>query len=177
MESLVSFYFSEVNQYYFLVEEYYFRDLLGRWFGDLSAGSAKYLDADEVSRELRYFPPMLFQVLALAVQFLSFEAPAFKMLSQKNLVLCHNYSDTGIELLNSLESQGSTVTVVQTHLLRSAWLKNMGRGVDAWHSIGNAIRYMFSLLCQPDDLTIVCQIGSRNWPPSVERSPAARVSK
>ncbi|KAK5035458.1 hypothetical protein LTS07_002896 [Exophiala sideris] len=83
---------------------------------------------------------MLFQVLALAVQFLPREAPAFGLLSKNDLGLCHSYSDTGIELLGSLGGQGSAVTVVQTHHLRSAWLKNLGRGVDAWHSIGNAIR-------------------------------------
>ncbi|KIV79770.1 hypothetical protein PV11_07314 [Exophiala sideris] len=140
VESLVTSYFSEVNWYYFLVEEYYFRDLLWRWFGDPRAGSANHLNLEELSRELRSFPAMLFQVLALAVQFLPREAPTFRLLSKNDLGLCHNYSDTGIELLGSLGGQGSAITVVQTHHLRSAWLKNLGRGVDAWHSIGNAIR-------------------------------------
>ncbi|KAI1629276.1 hypothetical protein EDD37DRAFT_645035 [Exophiala viscosa] len=139
IDSLVTFHFSDVNWYYFMVEEYYFRDLLERWSGDPSA-LAKHVNADELSWELRYFPAMLFQVLALAIQFLTSEAPTLKGLSKNDLALCHNYSDTGIELLSSLGFQASAATVVQTHLLRSAWLKNMGRGVDAWHSTGNAIR-------------------------------------
>lgn len=136
----MTFYFSEVNCHYFLVEEYYFGDLLRRWHGDYGTDPTKHLNADELSRELRYFPAMLFQVLALAVQFLSPETPAFRSLSENDLIMCHGYSDTGIELLSALGGQGSAVTVVQTHLLRSAWLKNLGRGVDAWHSIGTAIR-------------------------------------
>ncbi|KAI1617179.1 fungal-specific transcription factor domain-containing protein [Exophiala viscosa] len=139
IDSLVTFYFSDVNGYYFMVEEYYFRDLLERWSGDPSA-LAKHVNADELSWELRYFPAMLFQVLALAIQFLTSEAPALRGLSKNDLALCHNYSDTGIELLSSLGFQASATTVVQIHLLRSAWLKNMGRGVDAWHSTGNVIR-------------------------------------
>jgi len=103
----------------------------------------KYLSPEELSKELRYFPALLFQVLALALQFLPSAAAVWKRLPTNDIALCRRYSDIGVELMVILGRPGVALTAVQADFLRTSWLKNIGRGVEAWHSIGNAIRSVY----------------------------------
>ncbi|EHK20805.1 uncharacterized protein TRIVIDRAFT_153605 [Trichoderma virens Gv29-8] len=62
------------------------------------------------------------------------------MSSLKGLATSRTYSDLGDELLYFLGRPGFALAAVQADFLRSSWLKNCGRGVESWHTIGNAIR-------------------------------------
>jgi len=143
IEELIAAYFTDVNWHYFILEKYYFDCILSCWYG-VDIGPVKHLSTEELSKELRYFPALLFQVLALAIQFLPPGAPAWKHLSANDIALCGSYSDIGVELMTILGRPGVALTAVQADFLRSSWLKNIGRGVEAWHSVGNAIRYVLS---------------------------------
>jgi hypothetical protein len=100
----------------------------------------KYLRPEDHSRELQYYPAVLFQVLALTLQFLSPDEPVLSKLSTNELSSPQEYSDMGEELLSLLGRQAATVAAVQADFLRSSWLKNCGRGVESWHTLGRAIR-------------------------------------
>jgi hypothetical protein len=149
IEELVAAYFTDINWHYFILEKYYFDCLLSCWFGAYT-DPVKHLNPEELANELRYFPTLLYQVLALAVQFLPPEAAGWKSMSKTDIALCRNYSNIGADLITVLGRRGVAVTAVEADFLRTQWLKNIGRGVEAWYSIGNAIRYVAStgLSCQ-----------------------------
>lgn len=142
VEELVAVYFADVNWQYFILEKCYFDCLLSCWYG-VNTGSVKHLDLEQIAKELHYFPALLYQVLALALQFLSPGSTAWKLLSPNDISLCGSYSDIGMELMTTLGRPGLALTAVQADFLRTSWLKNNGRGVEVWHSIGNAIRYVY----------------------------------
>lgn len=139
IEELTATFFLDANWHYFILEELYFNDLYSHWYGT-DTSPLPYLSLDGSSQELRYFPALLFQVLALSLQFISPESVAWGFFGNVSSV-SKNYSDTGVELLELLEEHDSALTAVQASLLRASWLKNLGRGVHAWRSLGNAIRY------------------------------------
>lgn len=138
-DALIAAFFMDVNWHYFIVEEFYFNDLSSHWY---SSGTRPltYLSSDGFSQELRYFPALLFQVVALSLQFLPPGAAAWNFFGGETNV-SQKYSDMGVELLELLGAQGTALTAVQASLLRASWLKNLGRGIDAWRSLGNAVRY------------------------------------
>lgn len=139
ISKLVAVFYSDVNWQYFILEKYYFDCLLACWY-DANVESLPHLGHEEISRELYYFPALLFQVLGLAIQFLPFDSPVWEFLSKADVDLSQRYSDIGIELMTHLKRERVALTAVQTDFLRASWLKNVGKGVEAWHSIGNAIR-------------------------------------
>jgi hypothetical protein len=138
---LVAVFFTEVNWHYFILERFYFDDLFIHW-QVAKADPVKYLSPQDLSRELPYFPAVIFQVVALTLQFLPPDAPILSQLSPNELAPSQGYSDMGEELLLLLGRQGVALTGVQADFLRSAWLKNCGRGIESWHTLGNAIRYV-----------------------------------
>lgn len=139
-EALVNFFFEEVNWHYFILERLYFDDLFSRWPPGEQTGPVRYLKPAELTAELQYFPSLLFQVIALALQFLPPDHDMFVELSQAEINSSQTYSDLGHEILSLLGRPGFTLTAVQADFLRSSWLKNYGKGVEAWHVIGYAIR-------------------------------------
>ncbi|THC95034.1 hypothetical protein EYZ11_005472 [Aspergillus tanneri] len=58
-------------------------------------------------------------------------------------------SDTGSAILELLGKRGVTVGTVQVGLLRAAFLKSSGLVVEAWHTLGSAIRDARSWGCIP----------------------------
>lgn len=138
IDELLGTFFSDVNWHYFIVEKFYFNDLLSRWY-NTETSQLTYLSSYEFSQELKYFPCLLFQIVALSLQFLPPGAAVWDFFKEeKNL--SQKYSDMGMKLLEVLGGQGIALTAVQTSLLRASWLKNLGRGIEAWRSLGNAIR-------------------------------------
>src|SRR5699024_6624310 len=93
-DELIATFFSDVNWHYFIVEEYYFSDLFSRWY---STGTSQptYLSSYELSQELRYFPCLLFQIVALSLQFLPPGAPAWRFF-QDETSPSQKYSDMGV---------------------------------------------------------------------------------
>ena len=139
LQQLVDIFFSEVNWHYFILERFYFDDLFSRW-QSTETRSVNYLSTQELSIELQYFPALLFQVVALSLQFLPPEALALTQLSSPELSSSYKYSELGDELVTVLGRHGVALTAVLADFVRAAWLKNFGRGIEAWHSAGNAIR-------------------------------------
>lgn len=130
-----------MNSHYFILERYYFNELFSRWPPKEDIEPVKYLTSIQLSTELRYFPALLFQVIALSLQFLP---PDWHGLSGSSyeLFTSRTYSDLGDRLLYLLERPGLAITAIQADFLRSSWLKNCGRAVEAWHTVGYAIRYV-----------------------------------
>ncbi|KAJ5648813.1 uncharacterized protein N7484_002536 [Penicillium longicatenatum] len=140
IEALVDFFFSEVNWHYCILEKLYFDDLLTRWSPNEEMGVVSYLEIAELSMGLRYFPALLFQVIVLALQFLPSDWGILAQSSSTGIATSQTYSDFGDELLFLLGRPGFTLAAVQADFLRSSWLKNCGRGIEAWHAVGYAIR-------------------------------------
>ncbi|KAL6813001.1 hypothetical protein GGI42DRAFT_161612 [Trichoderma sp. SZMC 28013] len=140
IEALVDFFFDEVNWHYFILERLYFNDLFSRWPPKETPDPVKYLKSTELSTELRYFPSLLFQVIALSLQFLPPDWDVLPKPSLRGLATSRTYSDLGDELLHFLGRPGFAIAAVQADFLRSSWLKNCGRGVESWHAVGNSIR-------------------------------------
>lgn len=139
LQRLVKVFFEEVNWHYFILERFYFDDLFSRW-QTTEMRPVEYLHNQELSIELQYFPALLFQVVALSLQFLPPDALALPQLSSKELCSSYRYSELGDELVTILGRHGVTLTAVLADFLRASWLKNFGRGIEAWHSAANAIR-------------------------------------
>lgn len=139
IEELVTVFFSDINWHYFILEKYYFDDLFSHWLGT-APRSIKYISPEKLSQELEYFPALLFQIIALTVQFLPPDAPVLGRLFHNEPVFSQKFSDIGEHLMTLLGREGVTITAVEADFLRSSWLKNFGRGIAAWHSLGNAIR-------------------------------------
>lgn len=139
IEALVKVFFDEVNSHYFILEQFYFDELFSRWPSKEVIEPVKHLNFTQLSTELRYFPSLLFQVIALSIQFLP---PDWNLSSgvSYELSTSRTYSDLGDRLLYLLERPGLAITAVQADFLRSSWLKNCGRAVEAWHTVGYAIR-------------------------------------
>jgi hypothetical protein len=142
MDKLIATFFANVNWHYDIVEKFYFDDMYIHWLSG-EAGSVKYLKPKEFVQELRYFPALLLQILAHSLLFLPPDTVVLKDLSESGSCSSQKYSDMGAEIVGLLGRQGLALTAVQADLLRASFLKNVGRGTEAWFGLGNAIRYCF----------------------------------
>lgn len=155
IEALVDSFCSEVNWYMGILERPYFEAQLQAWLRDNDQNQevfvspdavtvASSLDARGLLVDTLYFPAALFQVLAISLQFLPFQDPvrqSFKMPSLSDSdKLSRLYSDFGVELTTLLGRHESSSTAVLADLLRCGWLKNVGRGDEAWFSLSDAVR-------------------------------------
>ncbi|KAI9741132.1 MAG: hypothetical protein M1834_002845 [Cirrosporium novae-zelandiae] len=140
---LIEVFFSDVNWFYCILERYYFNQLYTSWL-DISDVAVDHANVGGLSRELNHFLALLFQILAIALQFLSPDAAAAELLQVKDMTvrdrLGRQYSCIGMEIMTLLGRHHATLTSVQHDLLRGVWLKNCGRGTEAWHALGSAIR-------------------------------------
>ena len=143
INKLVEFFFDDVNWQYFILEKQYFDCLVTCWYGT-SVETLPHLGHEDLGRELHYFPALLFQVLGLAIQFLPLNSTVWECLSQADMALCQKYSDIGVELMRHAQSEIVALTKIQADFLRASWLKNIGKGVEAWRAVGNAIRLSYS---------------------------------
>ena len=68
-KELVDVFFSEANWYFGVLERYYFDKLHNSWYavGDAMPPKGEF---GSILRDLQYFPALLFQVLAVALQYL-----------------------------------------------------------------------------------------------------------
>ncbi|KAH6652442.1 fungal-specific transcription factor domain-containing protein [Truncatella angustata] len=139
IKEIVALYYLRFNPQYFFIERYYFDQLLSYWLGD-SSSPPKYLTQGALSKELRSFPALLFQVLGLAIQFSPPDTPTLKAMTREQFASSQRYSDYGMRMLERAQMQSFSLTTVQAYLLRTSWLKNAGRGVESWHCLGIAIR-------------------------------------
>jgi Fungal specific transcription factor domain len=151
LKELIEIFFTDLNWYYSLLERHYFDNLLNSWLvtsnfyhGALRRAPLKSLTGDEL-----HFPALLFQVIAIGLEFLPSDASTLKLLSLHNDSSRHHlsghYSSRGMDLMDILGRFHATLTSVQQDLLRCLWLKLFGRGSESWHALGNAVRYFAQL--------------------------------
>lgn len=143
IEKLVTNYFQEVNYQYYPLDEGIFRDLLNSWnnlsFSTLNKGPL------QLSGDLQFFPGLLFQILALALQF---QPPDFdpsldslKYASAMSLDdLASDYSESGNRLVCLLGKRNITLVTVQAGFLRTQFMKNCGLIPESWHALSQTIR-------------------------------------
>lgn len=141
--ALVSFFFKNVNDWqYSIVELHFFQTQLDEWWDCIpclpSIDHPRHLPNND-----EYFPALLFQVIALSLQFLppTFDIDIEPLKQGKSLhALSAQYSNFGCALLGLLGRQRPTLSSIQHDLLRSAWLKNADVVPESWHTLGQAIR-------------------------------------
>jgi hypothetical protein len=140
---LVELYFSELNCCYKIVERYFFGKDLAAWFAVKDAVAKG--EREPATRDYLYFTALIFQLLAVQLQYLPPGSATANILGLKDLKACeslsHKYSSDGLELINMVGRQNSTITAIQYDLMRVFWLKSCSRGTAAWYSLGDAIRY------------------------------------
>ncbi|KZF26855.1 hypothetical protein L228DRAFT_280005 [Xylona heveae TC161] len=148
IELLASVYFEEISWYYESVDASFFSDEIEEWykcsFTALKHGPSK------LSESMRYFPALLFQVIALALQYL----PPGKETNFGHLKigegqsyddLAADYSDSGVVVLDLLGKPENTVVAVQARFLRVSFLKNVGRVVESWHVMGMVVKEAYEI--------------------------------
>lgn len=154
IEMLLDTFFTEVDWYFTIIDRPYFMSMQRTWATENTrsdstrtvgtADKKRGLDTEGSRAELLYFPAVLLQVLALTLQFLPARSTVRQLLDIPSLPasdrLSRVYSDAGAEVIALLGRHESTTSAVLADLLRSAWLKNTGRGNEAWFSLGDAIR-------------------------------------
>jgi len=143
IEKLVATFFHEVNYHYYPLEEGIFRDHLKNWhnlsFSTLNKGPL------ELSGDLQFFPGLLFQILALALQFQPVDYdPSLDSLKYAAGMsfddLANDYSESGVNILCLLGKRHTTLITVQAGFLRTSYLKNCGMIPESWHSLSQTIR-------------------------------------
>lgn len=102
---------------------------------------------------MRCFPALIFQVLAITLQFISgaYKAEIDELRfgpSQSVAELSKEYSDCGVSLCDLIGSAKFTLMGVQHSSMRDWWLLNAGDLVQAWTHSGQTVRYdsSFTLL-------------------------------
>ncbi|KAK0127181.1 hypothetical protein ONS96_006733 [Cadophora gregata f. sp. sojae] len=143
IEKLIACYFREVNWQYSPLDEGTFRDLLKNWhslsFSTLNKGPL------ELPPDLQFFPALLFQTLALALQFQPVDydqsLDSLKYAAGMSFDdLASDYSDSGCQILCLLGKRHTTLVTVQAGFLRTAYLKNCGLVPESWHYLSQTIR-------------------------------------
>lgn len=101
-------------------------------------------EESNLSWELAYFAALLFQVIALSLQFLPPGADRDMDLDSEDQGLADQlskkFSDAGEAVMDTLGRQHPTIEAVQADMLHCAWLKNCGRGTESWFCLSNAVR-------------------------------------
>ncbi|KAJ5094429.1 hypothetical protein N7456_010290 [Penicillium angulare] len=140
---LIEIYFSEANWYFATLEKHYFEKLYSAWYA-ISVASGDDFNFEGLSRDLLYFPALIFQVLAVALQFIPPGIPCIQALDVDNFTkrdyLSGEFSARGVEIVRVVGRNNATLTAVQNDLMRALWLKNYSQGREAWHVLGGAIR-------------------------------------
>lgn len=137
---LTQVFFDEVNWYFAVLDQYYFDALFVEW----ATISQKSHDLQKLSPSVLYFPALLFQVLALALQFLPpnrrDELKLDREDSQHIDAMSSHLSGQGEKIMRLCGRRAPNVTSVQADIMCCAWQKNDGRGGESWHSLSNATR-------------------------------------
>ncbi|KAK4243787.1 hypothetical protein C7999DRAFT_17908 [Corynascus novoguineensis] len=156
IEKLAEFYFAEFNPQYAMLDRNIFDAQLAAWyrlpFSQLSTGPGPAA----LSREMRAFPAVVFQICAVALLVLEdvdvaedgtrerAVAESFAGLKYAGGMtfedLAREYSDCGVELLAVLGKREMALNTVVAGWVRASWLKYVGLVTESWHAVGSAIR-------------------------------------
>ncbi|KAF5662929.1 hypothetical protein FCIRC_11366 [Fusarium circinatum] len=143
IDILVQDFFKNVAWHYDIVDQATFFNQLAQW-RCLTHDQFKR-GPDALPATLRSFPALVFQVLAQALLF----QPAQHNESLNDLKyafdmelsdLAAEYSDAGRRLASCFRKSEPTLTGVQAELMRACFEKTTGAVIEAWHTLGTAIR-------------------------------------
>lgn len=143
IEKLVAAYFLEVNHQYYPLDEEVFREHLRKWY-DLSLSTLNE-GPMSLTADLRFLPALLFQMLALALQYQPPDHdPSLDCLKYAACMslddLASDYSDSGLAISCLLGKRHTSLVAVQAGFLRTTYLKNCGMIPESWHSLSQTIR-------------------------------------
>lgn len=138
-KALIDTYFDEVSWYSAQLDRYYFEADYALWQRTYNPAYMR-----DLSRDLQFFPALLFQVLAVAVQFLPPDKLTTSLLRIEDPAnrerLSHRYSTAGTEIMALLKRHNPTLASIQHDQIRALWLKCCSRGTESWHSLSDAVR-------------------------------------
>ncbi|KAG9921887.1 hypothetical protein KCU98_g22075, partial [Aureobasidium melanogenum] len=141
IRNIVEYYFEHMNWLYEIVQQYYFNSLLTQWV-EVSEATAS-INLGLLSRDLQYFPALIFQIMALTLMYipLSEAAKLLDVTDGHSLdIQSNHYGDLGMKLMDLLGRRNPSVVGVQHDLVRFAWLKNFGCGKNSLRSLQDAVR-------------------------------------
>jgi len=145
-EELLIIFFQECNWFFGLLEPYCFRKLQRKIEAieqDVSRNAQQMLTSWS-------FTALLFQTLAVALQFLPAGATCIEALAIQNRAtrdaLSERYSNISSHIISIVSQTKTDITCVECLLLRAFWLKNSGRGKESWRALGNCVRYRVQVL-------------------------------
>ena len=134
---------SELSWFFLLIERHYFKEALKEWYSaseHVSKGELYLLRDDSLQ-----FPGLLFQLLAVTLQFLPPNTKSSVSLGLDQPADCEKlsqkYSHLGLLVIELVGKNNPTLTSIQHDLMRGLWLKNCSQGTEAWRILGNAVRY------------------------------------
>ncbi|OBT61171.1 hypothetical protein VE03_09426 [Pseudogymnoascus sp. 23342-1-I1] len=136
-------FFNDVNWQYYVIDEIQFRQQIDAWEQIPYAALSRGLYG--LNAESRAFPALVFQVIAQALLHQP-SHPDERLESLKYAAgmtfydLALEFSETGAAILSILGKRDATMAMVQAGLLRASFLKSSGSVIEAWHTLGVAIR-------------------------------------
>ena len=147
-ERLFKPFFANINDLNTALSEVIFREQSTRWWKN-SYETLLREGPESLPADLLYFPALLFQVLAVALQFLPAEYDVhineLKFSPSQTLgELSREYSDCGVALASLLKEQRPTLVGVQQNFLRDVWLASTGDLSQAWSHSGQTVKYDLS---------------------------------
>ncbi|CAK7211765.1 hypothetical protein SEUCBS140593_001284 [Sporothrix eucalyptigena] len=150
IDRLADIYFKELNWNYYAVDEDVFLKQLADW-SDVAMGPFGTLHSPhQLSPDLRAFPALLFNVMAMGLLMLEpnkeEDMALFGEIKHATNVTCEDlaldYSEAGMGILSLLGKRQMSFTTVLAGFARGAFLKYVALITEAyqWHVIGGAIR-------------------------------------
>ncbi|EHK17403.1 uncharacterized protein TRIVIDRAFT_1603, partial [Trichoderma virens Gv29-8] len=143
-DKLFEFFFLHLNSLCSPLDQTFFEEQLRRWW-DLAHKVLTKEGPNGLPEEIRCFPALIFQVLAIALQFISgpYKAKIDELKFgpfQTVAELSKEYSDCGVSLYNMVGNAKLTLIGVQHSSMRDWWLLNSGDLVQAWTHSSQTIR-------------------------------------
>lgn len=154
---IADIFFSEADWYFCVLDRPYYEELWSLWKARAWTRSIKQHQRPSHPTikgvktvfvrdpaEIRYFPAMLFQMLALTLHFLPSHCITRDLMNLTDQIgtdkLSKTWSDAGHGLMAVLGRIDSPMTACLADLLRCTWLKNSGLGSHSWHVLSDAVR-------------------------------------
>jgi hypothetical protein len=142
-EVIFKYFFPGCNDVYALLSEAFFKEQYNRWM-TLAHDILPKKGARHLPDDIRCFPALLFQVIAVTLQFISdLHEPLLDELrygSQTFAELSREYSDCGVALAEICNRLKLTFIGVQHNFMRGFWLRNSGNIIGAWNHSGETVR-------------------------------------
>lgn len=143
MDKLIKMYFSKLNYQYYALDPSVFDEQLAQWhalpFKTLSTQGPSALPPD-----LKVFPAVLFQVIAMALLIIPEGDADFEGLKYAGNMtfedLALDYSESGMSMVNLFDKKDLSLTTIQAEFLKATFLKYTADVRESWHVISTAIK-------------------------------------